>query len=144
MYRQALLSGLLALTLSCTSVVAQTDAPPPGAPADNSQSGPPAGGPGPGEPMAGQGDAAPMSSPRMGMGSRRAINKAIIASCRSRASARGLIGHQRRQAVLACVRAKKPHLAARMICRHKGKMAGLHAHSAQLHAYVRRCLGKSI
>ncbi|MGO8833693.1 MAG: hypothetical protein ACLQE9_12890 [Roseiarcus sp.] len=136
MFKEAFVSGLLALTLACTSVMAQTEAPP--APPGAAEQAPPPGARG--ESMA---PSAPMGAPPMRAFSRRAANRALIMSCRSRAIAHGLVGHQRRLAVLSCVRAKRPLLAARMVCRQKGKRLGLYPHSARLHAYVRRCLGRA-
>ena len=135
MYKEAFLSGLLALTLICTSAVAQTEPVPP--PAGNTEQGPM-----PGDPSGSMAPSGPMSRPAMGSPSRRAANRALIASCRSRASAHGLIGRSRRQAVLSCVRAKRPRLAARMICRRKGRLAGLHFRTYEMRAFVRRCLGR--
>jgi hypothetical protein len=84
-----------------------------------------------------------MGAPPMGSMSRRAANRALIASCRSRAIAHGLIGRERRHSVLACVRAKRPHLAARMVCRQKGRRMGLHYRTEQMHLFVRKCLGRA-
>jgi hypothetical protein len=136
MYKEVLLSGLLALTLTYSSAMAQTEPVP--APAGNTEQGP-----APSDPSESMTPSGPMSSPPTGSMSKRAANRALIASCRSSASAKGLTGRPRRQAVLSCVRAKRPGLAARMVCRRKGKMAGLHAHTDQLRAYVRKCLGKA-
>ncbi len=136
MFKQTLVSGLLVLTLACPPVLAQTDqAPPPGA----AEQGPP-----PGAPNESMAPSERMGPPPMGWMSRRAANRALIASCRSRAIAHGLMGYQRRHAVLACVRAQRPHLAARMVCRQKGRRIGLHYRTEQMHLFVRKCLGRAV
>ena len=128
MFRETLVAGILALSMTCTSVMAQTEAPPPGAP--------PAQGetmmPGPGT------EGAPVVKP---MRTHRG-GRAIIRACRGRAMAQGLSGGQRHYAVVACVRAKRPHLASRMICRHKGRRLGIPFHTGQMHAFMRKCLGR--
>ena len=126
MFRETLVAGILALSMTCTSVMAQTDAPPPGGP------------PAPGEtmmpaPTEGAPVVKPMRAHRGG--------RAIIMSCRSRAMSEGLSPGSRRHAVLACVRAKRPRLASRMVCRHSGHRLGIPFRTGQMHAFVRRCLG---
>jgi hypothetical protein len=143
MFKEAFVSGLLALTMTCTSVMAQTDEPVPAPPAATEQ-GPPPGAPGePGGPGPSMAPQAPMGMRPMAPMSRRAANRAIIRSCRSAAAAHGLFGQQRQVAVLSCVRAKRPMVAQRMVCRRRGRGLGLYPHTARLHAYVRRCLGRA-
>ena len=125
MYQKSLVSGVLALTLMCSSAMAQTDAPPPGA--SNSSTG----------------MAAPPAPQHTGAGRAHAKNHALISSCRSKAVAEGLTGHAKRHAVLSCVRAQDAQLAAKMVCRRKGKLTGLHSHTAQMRAYVKACLYKA-
>ena len=126
MLRETVLAGILALSMTCTSVMAQTEAPPPGAAAPGETMMPPPGAEG-----------APVVKPmRQHRGGR-----AIIMSCRSRAMSEGLSGGSRRHAVLACVRAKRPVLASRMVCRHNGHRLGIAWRTGQMHAFVRRCLG---
>jgi hypothetical protein len=127
MFRETLVAGILALSMTCTSVMAQTEAPPPGAPTQGETMMPPPGAEG-----------APVVKPmRRHMG-----NRPLIMSCRSRAMAEGLSGGARRHAVLACVSAKRPRLASRMICRHKGHRLGIAWRTGQMHAFVRKCLGR--
>jgi hypothetical protein len=127
MFRETLVAGILALSMTCTSVMAQTEAPPPGAPPQGETMMPP--------PSA---EGAPVVKPmRQHRGGR-----AVIMSCRSRAMAQGLSGGARRHAVLACVRAKRPALASRMVCRHKGHRLGIAFRTGQMHAFVRKCLGR--
>jgi hypothetical protein len=123
MFKQTVVSGFMALTLACAPALAQTDS-----------SSAPAPGGAPSESMA---PSAPMSASPMGSMSKRHANRALIASCRSEAIAHGLKGHERRQSVLSCVRAQRPDLAVRMICRHKGKKMGLNHQS--LRAFVKKC-----
>jgi hypothetical protein len=137
MFKQIFVSGLLVLTLAGAPVLAQTDSAPP--PAGNTEQGPP-----PGAPNESMAPSERMGPPPMGSMSRRAANRALIASCRSRAIAHGLVGRERRHSVLACVRAKRPLLAARMVCRQKGRRIGLHYHTEQMHAFVRKCVGKAV
>jgi hypothetical protein len=132
--------------MACAPALAQSDSapPPPGA----TEQGPPPGadqGPPPGGPNESMAPSERMGAPpMMGSMSRRAANRALIASCRSRANAHGLVGHERRHAVLACVRAKRPMLAARMVCRQKGHRMGLHFRTEQMHLFVRKCLGRAV
>jgi hypothetical protein len=145
MFKQTLVSGLLVLTLACAPALAQSDSVPP--PPGNTEQGPPPGadqGPPPGGPNESMVPSERMGPPPMGGMSRRAANRALIASCRSRASAHGLVGHERRHAVLACVRAQRPHLAARMVCRQKGHRMGLRFRTEQMHMFVRKCLGRAV
>ena len=58
-------------------------------------------------------------------------------ACRAQVNAQGIVGPGHRKAVVACIRAKRPGLAKRMICRGKGRHMGLRG--ASLHAFVRKC-----
>jgi hypothetical protein len=118
MFRQTFMVMFLALMLAGTGALAQTE-----------PEGPPPSSPGESMPSA-------QMSPSGSMEKRHA-NHALIASCRSNASAQGLTGHSRREAVLSCVRAQRPGLAIRMVCRHEGKKMGLSHQS--LRAFVKKC-----
>ena len=70
----------------------------------------------------------------------KAKAKALIASCRSDAEAKGLKGAERKTAVHDCVAAQKPKVAARMQCRQQGKAAG--KSGDDLKAFVKDCVAQ--
>jgi hypothetical protein len=161
MFRQALVAGFLALTLACTSAIAQTEPVPP--PTGNTEQGPLTESPGPSSPGpsspgpsypgasspdasspdASMEPSAPRYAPQMGSTSRRAANRALVRRCRNDVAAQGIAGPGRRQAILSCIGAQRPRLAAWMACRQKGVGMGLPPHSDQLHAYIGRCRANS-
>ena len=107
------LSSFFVAALVCGTAMAQTDNSPPG------QGVPPPG--------------AAMGAPPS--------NKDLIANCRADARAKGLRGHALKSAVVDCVGAQNPKVAARMRCAQQGKAQGVMAGDA-MKAFVRNCVAQ--
>ena len=126
MFRETLVAGIVALSMSCTSVMAQTEAPPPGAPPQGETMMP---GPGAEGAPGRQADAGASGGPAYHQGVPRPRHGG-----RSR-------GGERHHAVVACVRAKR-RVGFADDLPPQGTPVRDPFRTGQMHAFVRKCLGR--
>jgi hypothetical protein len=112
--KKVVTSGFLLFALAGVPVLAQSVAPP--------------------------ADQAPAAVPPSGapMGEESSV-KDLKAGCRTEAKSQGLKGAAFQQAVLDCVRAQRPLVAARMACRQQGRKNGL-TQGPELKQFVKTCM----
>jgi hypothetical protein len=126
MLKQSIASGIFCVALISMSALAQTE--PVAPPANGTEQ----------APIASPNEAAPAGGPQMNETPRHVSSaRMLIQHCRAAADEQNLVGRPHRRAVLACVRAKRPDVAKRMICRHKGKHMGLSG--AALKSFIHKC-----
>jgi hypothetical protein len=122
-FKQIIASGVIALATFGMSAIAQTT----GAPADQA-------------PAAGVGSSPGAPSPPGAPTGGKLSARDLKAGCRTDAKSQGLKGTAFQKAVLDCVAAQRPKVAARMACRQQGTKQALAGPA--LKEFVKTCMSQ--